>query len=565
MLAEMILDRERKRKSSARQAAELMTSVAADGETVPYAARLDVPPMTALEVREGAAITVRGSLCIGGLWLDAGARLNGSGKVMIEPNGSVKFRTLDTISPGIGFVAPKGYSVVTNLTASSPNISVAKTGAAATVPATPSYAATALPEGWREATYAEATGSAFVDTLYTAASNTVVVFKGAFAAPAGAGTRLFSDYLSGTNNACQLVEGTHYSVSYANNSGPGVGRATVTGLTDYYTGRVVVNFTIAGEEPAVPDEPEVVIPAGYRRVEYVDSSGCAYIDTLVVPTTTTRASFKAALLEMSGSYNRIIWSYIDENTDAFRLIVNGTSSSRFYLSACSRAGMSSEAVLTSAVGDLLEGTFAHGGYSINGVAGQITTARGNASSKTIQLFDSRNACKVRIYYCVIEDGGVTNRNFVACRRTSTGEVGFYETVNGVFYANAAPSLAVAEKAVVPSGPLFREVRFSGGKAHVAFDYVGSGLVAAEKAPDSARAEPKAKGTAKVQGFSIRGSDGKWHFADAEIEGDEVVVSAAGVDQPDAVRYAYRASTLGQADLYNREGLPASPFASDGGE
>ena len=45
----------------------------------------------------------------------------------------------------------------------------------------------------------------------------------------------------------------------------------------------------------------------------------------------------------------------------------------------------------------------------------------------------------------------------------------------------------------------------------------------------------------------------------------VVVSAAGVDQPDAVRYAYRASTLGQADLYNREGLPASPFASDGGE
>ena len=124
MLAEMILDRERKRKSSARQAAELMTSVAADGETVPYAARLDVPPMTALEVREGAAITVRGSLCIGGLWLDAGARLNGSGKVMIEPNGSVKFRTLDTISPGIGFVAPKGYSVVTNLTASSPNISV---------------------------------------------------------------------------------------------------------------------------------------------------------------------------------------------------------------------------------------------------------------------------------------------------------------------------------------------------------------------------------------------------------------------------------------------------------
>ena len=69
----------------------------------------------------------------------------------------------------------------------------------------------------------------------------------------------------------------------------------------------------------------------------------------------------------------------------------------------------------------------------------------------------------------------------------------------------------------------------------------------------------------MQGFSIRGSDGKWHFADAEFEGDEVVVSAAGVDQPDAVRYAYRASTLGQADLYNREGLPASPFASDGGE
>ena len=44
-------------------------------------------------------------------------------------------------------------------------------------------------------------------------------------------------------------------------------------------------------------------------------------------------------------------------------------------------------------------------------------------------------------------------------------------------------------------------------------------------------------------------------------GDSVLVHAAGVLAPVAVRYAYTANPVG-ANLYNRDGLPASPFRSD---
>ena len=62
-------------------------------------------------------------------------------------------------------------------------------------------------------------------------------------------------------------------------------------------------------------------------------------------------------------------------------------------------------------------------------------------------------------------------------------------------------------------------------------------------------------------FAIAGSDKVWHWADAVIDGKTVVVSSKDVENPVAVRYGYTMNPRG-ANLYNQEGIPASPFRTD---
>lgn len=112
--------------------------------------------------------------------------------------------------------------------------------------------------------------------------------------------------------------------------------------------------------------------------------------------------------------------------------------------------------------------------------------------------------------------------------------------------------------VVPSGPLYKRHAVEGGEVRVWFDHVGSGLMVGEKKGLGATRDARG---AKLQRFAISGRDKKWVWAEARIDGETVVVSSPGVPQPVAVRYAYSGNPLG-ANLYNREGLPASPFRTD---
>ena len=61
-------------------------------------------------------------------------------------------------------------------------------------------------------------------------------------------------------------------------------------------------------------------------------------------------------------------------------------------------------------------------------------------------------------------------------------------------------------------------------------------------------------------FSVAGADRVWHWAEARLDGDTVIVSSSAVPEPVAVRYAWQANPL--ATLYNGAGLPAAPFRSD---
>jgi sialate O-acetylesterase len=121
-------------------------------------------------------------------------------------------------------------------------------------------------------------------------------------------------------------------------------------------------------------------------------------------------------------------------------------------------------------------------------------------------------------------------------------------------ALAARHVAYGED-LVYSGPIFKGVKKDANALRVSFDDLGSGLVIGQS-PWVGPGAPVLP-TDHLVGFEVAGADGKWKPADAKIDGDDVVVSSADVPAPVAVRYDWAAYPEG--NLYNKEGLPASPF------
>ncbi len=115
-----------------------------------------------------------------------------------------------------------------------------------------------------------------------------------------------------------------------------------------------------------------------------------------------------------------------------------------------------------------------------------------------------------------------------------------------------------KKDLVPCGPLFKSIKVEGDAIRVSFDHVGGGMIIGDKKGLEPVKEIK---DGKLARFAIAGEDKKWFWADATIDGDTVVVKSADVAKPVAVRYAFSMNPEG-ANLYNREGIPASPFRSD---
>ena len=113
---------------------------------------------------------------------------------------------------------------------------------------------------------------------------------------------------------------------------------------------------------------------------------------------------------------------------------------------------------------------------------------------------------------------------------------------GLRLALAARAIAYGEK-IEWSGPLYRQLTKEDHALRVWFDHANG--MNAKNGP--------------LVGFEIAGADGKYVPADARIEGESVVVSSATVTEPVSVRYGWAANPT--CNLYNREGLPASPFRS----
>jgi sialate O-acetylesterase len=112
---------------------------------------------------------------------------------------------------------------------------------------------------------------------------------------------------------------------------------------------------------------------------------------------------------------------------------------------------------------------------------------------------------------------------------------------------ALAALAVAYgRDVVYSGPIYDSMSIEGDKIRIRFKHTDGGLVA--------------KGEEGLKGFSIAGEDRKFVWAEARIENDTVVIWNDQVPHPVAVRYAWADNP--ECNLYNKAGLPASPFRTD---
>jgi sialate O-acetylesterase len=115
---------------------------------------------------------------------------------------------------------------------------------------------------------------------------------------------------------------------------------------------------------------------------------------------------------------------------------------------------------------------------------------------------------------------------------------------GARLALAARAIAYGEK-IIYSGPVYDSMTVDGNRAVLSFKHIGSGLMSKDGG---------------LKGFTIAGADGKFTSATAVIEGDKVVVSGATVEKPVAVRYGW--ANTPDVNLFNKEGLPATPFRTD---
>jgi len=129
---------------------------------------------------------------------------------------------------------------------------------------------------------------------------------------------------------------------------------------------------------------------------------------------------------------------------------------------------------------------------------------------------------------------------------------------------------------VTTGPSLASVKREGGELRCSFSDIGAGLVAKPLAGGVREIVAKARAAAgkgkpagrnaffpEEHAFAVAGADGKWVWADARLDGNDVVVSSPAVPKPTRVRYAW-SSYPPSMRLFNKDGFPAFPFQGAAG-
>lgn len=187
------------------------------------------------------------------------------------------------------------------------------------------------------------------------------------------------------------------------------------------------------------------LPSGYKRLEYIQSSGTQYIDTGFTANQNTSATIKFSTTQQSGG--GILVAMQGWQNRGFGIFVNAII---FGSSTKDRNGMFGdgnihEVTLTSAK------CYDNGSLIWSGTASTFTTPATLTICKSNVVSEPDEFSSAKIYSCQIYDNGSLVRDYVPCINND-GTIGLWDDVNSVFYGNAGTGTFTAGPEIIPDPP-----------------------------------------------------------------------------------------------------------------
>ena len=176
------------------------------------------------------------------------------------------------------------------------------------------------------------------------------------------------------------------------------------------------------------------------RLEYLDSANAPYVDTGIVPADGMVYDFRFAWLSSDRAWGRAFGSYISENNNATRVIMNNNNVHQLNVNYISRAGGSQGISSTvTRLGDPIEGVLSRETIVVNGVTNVLSGTSGTADDSTILLMGGATGGNaVRFWRFGMTQDGVRRMTLVPV--VKDGAVGFHDAVSGTFFGPTGGSL-----------------------------------------------------------------------------------------------------------------------------
>ena len=207
-------------------------------------------------------------------------------------------------------------------------------------------------------------------------------------------------------------------------------------------GTVGLYDLVGGEFYTTPlaEEP-VALPSGYTQLEYLQSTGTQYIDTGFKPNQDTRVVCKT-VCQVSSAANWVYGARTSNSSNQYTFL---GASAGTYASGFATAAVNFPSSLNTTNPIVVDKnktvTTINGGNAATNTAATFT-APVNLALFAVNTNGTISYGKVKLYYVQIYDNGTLIRNMVPVKNSS-GTLGMYDTVNGVFYANAGTGTFVA--------------------------------------------------------------------------------------------------------------------------
>ena len=219
----------------------------------------------------------------------------------------------------------------------------------------------------------------------------------------------------------------------------------VTHAMEYLVERIrSYGYTVNYEKVKVPHQPQrgkSRLPDGYTELEYIESTGTQYIDTGFKPNQDTRVVAEMQYVTTPTTHTFLFGCRTSTSSAYFALVY-------YYSSKVFRCDYNTKQIQVAGVPtDKLSIDFNKNNFALNGATANHTYATFQSSANmTIFAVNTGGAvgshATARLYSFKIYDNGTLIRDFVPCTNTS-GTVGLYDMVNGIFYGNAGTGVFTA--------------------------------------------------------------------------------------------------------------------------